>query len=159
MLNFTSASVRIANSDRAVEECLELMFDGQLPTSGVVMFHATLGHRLNRIAEALHKRAPGLTVLGNSCSGVTGREGVGESMSDLAMMAVCGPSTEYGVDTVNEIYGDNAYEKGRLLASALHEQAPQAHTVYLLCPGIDIANDLVVNAFVEVFGEEINIFG
>ena len=160
MLSFYSANVRIANSARAVDECLEIAFGEQIPAdAGVVIFNAPLGHQLDKVAAAVKNRLPGVTVLGSSCSGVTGREGVGESMSDLAMMAVCGPKTEYAVANVNEIYGKNAYEKGLELAQSLKAQNAGITNIYLLCPGIDIANDLVVKAFVETFGEEVTIFG
>lgn len=160
MLSFYSANVRIANSARAVDECFEIAFGDKVPQDlAVLIFHAPLGHRLDRIAEAVHKKAPGVIVLGNSCSGVTGRQGVGESMSDLAMMAVAGPKNEHFVAKTTEIYGHNSHQKGLELAAALKVQSENISNIYLLCPGIDIANDLVVQAFMEVFGEGVNLFG
>lgn len=162
MLNFYSASVRIATSERAVNECLEVAFkdhEEALKECKVIIVNAPLGHQLDKIAGAIKKNMPNVTVLGNSCSGVIGREGVGESMSNLAIMAICGPESECAAAAVNEIYGKNSYEKGLELAKKLKEKSPETTAVYLLCPGIDIANDLVLKAFVEVFGEEVTIFG
>lgn len=160
MLSFYSANVRSANSVRAVDECLEIAFGDTIPADlNLVIFNAPLGHRLDKLADALKARLPQVTVLGSSCSGVTGREGVGESMNDLAMMAVGGPQAELATACVNEIYGYNSYAKGLELAKALKSQNNGITNIYLLCPGIDIANDLVVKAFMEVFGEEVTIFG
>ena len=160
LLRFYSANVRIANSKRAVDECLEIAFGEDIPQDcRIAVVNATLGHSLERLASRLKEHIPGVTVLGSSCSGVTGRDGVGESMNDIALMMVCGPSEECGYATVGGIYGTNAYEKGLELANSLKSKTPDAKAVYLLCPGIDIANDLVLNAFDEVFGPEITIFG
>ena len=160
MLSFNSANVRIANGKRAVAECMDIAFGETVPTDcGVVIVHAPLGHSLDKIAAEIQQHIPGVTVLGNSCSGVTGRGGVGESMHDLAIMAISGPKDQYAVAAVREIYGVNAYQKGLELAKSLKEKAKNINAVYLLCPGIDIANDLVVQAFDEVFGTDIVLFG
>jgi hypothetical protein len=160
MLRFNSANVRIANSQRAIDECLEIAFGNQMPEDcRFVIVNATLGHKLDVLAKALKGRLPGTTMTGSSCSGVTGRDGVGESMNDIAMMAISGPAEEVSMAAVREIYGHNSYEKGLELAGALKAKAPDAIAVYLLCPGIDIANDLVIRAFDETFGGQIVIFG
>ena len=160
MLSFHSASVRIANGKHAAAECMDIAFGEALPNDcGVVIVHAPLGHRLDKIAEYLRQYLKDAIILGNSCSGVTGREGVGESMNDLALMAICGPKEECSVSTVREIYGNNAYEKGLELAKSLKKKSENINIIYLLCPGIDIANDLVVQAFDEVFGQDIILFG
>ena len=160
MLRFDSANVRVANSQRAMDECLEVAFGEKLPGNcRTIIVNATLGHKLDKLAAALRARMPGVVMLGSSCSGVTGRDGVGESMHDIAMMAVCGPEAEMGLATVEEIYGHNSYAKGLELAEALHSKCPDAASIYLLCPGIDIANDLVLKAFDETFGRQIVIFG
>ena len=162
MLDFRSANVRNANSSRAVDECIELtgaVRDGLDCEMSIVMVHAPLGHRLDKVAQAVRRHLPQAVVLGNSCSGVTGREGVGEAMSDIAMMIVSGTSAELNWAAVEDINGKTSYEKGRELARSLYKKAPAPVAIYLLCPGIDIANDQVLKAFVEVYGEDIVIFG
>ena len=160
MLRFYSANVRSANSKRAVEECLDIAFEGQLPEDcQLILVNATLGHQLDKIASVLQERLPGATVLGSSCGGVTGRDGVGESMNDIAMMAVCGPAEECHFSAVDGIDGRNAYEKTRELAETLKKKAPGTSAVYLLCPGIDMSSDLALQSFNEVFGEDMPIFG
>lgn len=160
MLAFHSANVRIANSGRAVDECIDIAFGGEIPEDlRYLVFHAPLGHRLDKVAEAVKSRLPQVTVLGNSCSGVTGREGVGESMSDLAMMGISGPEDQVAFHAVDGIYGHNSREKGLALAQGLRQKSGAIHTIWLLCPGIDIANDLVLDAFRETFGEAVTIFG
>lgn len=160
MLNFHSANVRIANGARAVDECLEIAFGNEVPSDcRVVMVNVTIGHSLEKIAGALTSKLPGVTVLGNSCAGVIGRAGVGESMHDIALIAVSGPEKEVACSSVDEMYGHNSYEKGLELAKGLKSKIPDAKAVYLLCPGIDISADLVIKAFDEVFGNDITIFG
>jgi len=160
MLRFYSANARSSNSTRAIDECLEIAFENQFPSDcRLIMINATLGHNLNKLAAVLNEKLPGVTVLGSSCAGVIGRAGVGESMHDLALMAVCGPAEEVAFSSVNEMYGHNSYEKGRELAENLKSKVPGAKAIYLLCPGIDIANDLVIKAFEEVFGKNIAICG
>lgn len=162
MLRFYSANVRIANSQRAIDECFDIAFGEQAPDDlRAIIVNAPLGHKLDKLADAVQKKeaAKFAVTLGSSCSGVTGRDGAGESMSDLSMMAICGPESEFAYSGVDGIFGSNAREKGLELARALHTKAPAAKVIYLLCPGIDIANDLVVNAFEEVFGRDITIFG
>ncbi|MDR1510169.1 MAG: FIST C-terminal domain-containing protein [Synergistaceae bacterium] len=160
MLKFNSANVRIANGRRAMDECLETAFGDKMPEDcRFIIVNAALGHKLDVLAEAVKERLPGAATVGSSCSGVTGRDGVGESMNDIAMMAISGPEEEASMAAVREIYGRNSYEKGLELAGALKAKAPDATAIYLLCPGIDIANDLIIQAFDETFGEHIIIFG
>lgn len=160
MLSFSSASVRIVNSERAIAECFDLAFpDGGLDECRAVVINASIGHKLDKLASAIKKYAPQVAVCGSSCSGVIGRDGVGESLHDMALMAISGPAEEIAVSSVRDIYGHNSYEKGLELALSLKAKTPTASAIYLLCPGIDIANDLVLKALVEVFGEETVIFG
>ncbi|MDR3198080.1 MAG: hypothetical protein LBU34_09460 [Planctomycetaceae bacterium] len=160
MLEFFSSSVRIVNSERAAQECIEVAFpNGVAQDCRVIVFNATLGHKLDKVAAAIHKIIPSVPVFGASGCGVTGREGVGESMNELALMAVCGQEKEICSAAVTEIYGHNSYEKGLELARQLQNQSPEINTVYLLCSGIDIDNALVIKAFVDTFGEEVTLFG
>ncbi len=160
MLSFHSASVRIVKSERAMAECFDLAFpDGPPADLRLFMVNTALGHKFEHLGAALDQLAPGVPVVGCSASGVIGREGVGESMSDVALMAISGPPEELAVAGVEGIHGLNAYEQGLELARKLKARAPGLTAVYLLCPGIDIANDLVLKAFDEVLGEGVDIFG
>lgn len=159
-MHFRSANVRIVNSERAIAECLDVAFaESSIQDCGLVLINSSMGHRLENLNAAMAKLAPDIAVLGCSCSGVIGRDGVGEAMSDIAMMAVCGPRDEYAHASVENVNGMNSYEKGLELAGKLKERLPKAHTIYLLCPGIDIANNLVLKAFDDVFDNKVTIFG
>lgn len=160
MLSFHSANVRIVNSERAIAECFEIAFPEGVPGDcRAIVVNATLGHKLDRLAAAALALAPGAAVYGTSCCGVVGRMGVGESMHEVGIMAISGPEHECVSAAVRDIRGDNARERGLDLARALHAKSPDVTTVYLLCPGIDISNDLVLEAFEEVFGPGITIYG
>jgi len=160
MLKFYSANARSANSARAIDECLEIAFENQIPSDcRFVMVNASVGHQLNKLAAILNEKLPGVTVLGTSCAGVVGKAGVGESMYEVAIMAVAGPKEEVASFSVEEVYGHNSYEKGLELAKGLKTKVPEAKIVYLITPGIATANDLFIKAFDETFGEDVVIFG
>lgn len=160
MLGFHSASVRSVNSDRAANECLEVAFPDGLPNDcRVIIFNATLGHKLDKVAAAIKNQMPDVLIFGASGCAVTGREGVGESMHELGIMAVTGPENEIAASSVVGIYGHNAYEKATEMAQSLKSKCDGINVIYLLCSGIDINNTLVLKAFHDVFGEEVTIFG
>jgi hypothetical protein len=160
MLDFFSARTRSVNTERAANECVDVAFpDGVRNDCRCVIFLATLGHRLDKIAAALQQSLPNVPLYGASGCAVTGREGIGESMHELGIMAVCGPEEEVVSASVKDIYGDNAYQKASELAKTLYSKNSAINSIYLLCPGIDINNTLVLKAFVDVFGEEVTIFG
>lgn len=160
MLNFASASVRIANTGRATEECIDTVFPGQPPEAiGVVIVNAAIGHKLENAADSLRARLPGVKVVGTSCGGVVGREGAGEALTHIAIMAVSGPESEYAVSAVDDFHGENAYEKSLELAGDLKGKLPEVSVIYLVCPGLDTNCDLALKAFDEIFGEGVVIFG
>jgi hypothetical protein len=159
MLSFYSASVRIVNTERAVDECLDIAFGGALPESGVFFVNATLGHKLDKAAAAIKARIPGARVFGASGGGVAGREGQGETLNQLGIMAVTGPENEclgLGVDGVNQT---NASEKAKELARSLKEALPAMNLAYLVVPGLNIDCLEVVRGFDEIWGGKVIIFG
>jgi hypothetical protein len=101
--------------------------------------------------------APNARIVAASCCGVIGREGVSESMKDMALMAIQGK--EFAVASVSDINGKNSYEKSLEMAHSLKAQQPGINMIYFLGSGIDIANDLCIQGFEEVFGEGVTIFG
>ncbi len=160
MLEFFSSSVRSVNSERAAQECIDVAFPEGVPADcRVLLFNATMGHRLDKVATALQKLLPSVPLFGQSGCAVTGRDGVGESMHELGIMAVRGPENEVASAAVTEIYGHNSYEKALELAQNLQRKNDAINVIYLLCSGIDIDNALVLKAFDEVFGQKVTIFG
>ena len=160
MLKFNSASVRIADSARAVDECIAIMYEDQAPESGGLwIVNAVIGHKLDKIAAAVQKRLPKTAVVGSSCGGVIGREGAGEAMTHMAVMAVSGPDDEYAYFGVDDFHAANARDKGLELARGLYGKLPGANVIYLLSPGLDSCNDELVASFEEVFGDKVIIFG
>ncbi|MDR2179341.1 MAG: FIST C-terminal domain-containing protein [Synergistaceae bacterium] len=160
MLQFNSASVRIADGARAVDECLEIMYGNQTPPNGGLwIVNAVIGHKLEKIASAIRARIPSASVLGSSCGGIVGREGAGESMTHMAVMTVDGPPDEVAWSAVDDFHADNAYQKGLTLAENLKGKLPGAKILYLLTPGLDSRNDELLKAVHEVFGKDVVIFG
>lgn len=154
MLNFYSASVRSANTERAVEECLDILSkdNTNLPEDcNIIIVNATMGHSLEKIASLIKQRFPETLVLGASCCGVTGKEGVGESMNEIAMIGICGEQGECAAHSVNGIYASNSYEKGLELAENLKKKTDNPAAIYLICPSLDIVPGLVIEAFDKVF--------
>lgn len=90
MLTFSSGSTRSVNAQRAVLEALELAGVPKQGNPSLVLINAAVGHDLARLSQVIQAECPGARVLGASCAGVVGREGPGESMHDIALMALHG---------------------------------------------------------------------
>lgn len=160
MLEFFSASTRMVNSSRAMAICLEeALGEGQTNCCDLIVFHASLGHKYPELASQARKLAPKARIVGNSCCGIVGSEGVSESMKDLAVMAVRGSPGEIAVAGVDGIYGDNSFEKCSQLAAQLKQQNPDINMVYFMASGIDIANDRCLAGLESVLGPDVTIFG
>ena len=157
MLRFHSASTRMVNSRRAIAECLEAALGEGDQDCDLIVIHAAMGHQFAALAEEARRLAPSARVVGSSCGGVVGREGVSESMKDVAIMAVRGP--ELAVAHVDQIFGHNSYDKCLELAAAIQAAQPDTRFVYLLAPGIDIQDDRCIAAFEAVLGADVTIFG
>ena len=157
MLTFYSASTRIVNTRRGVMECLEIACNQDYQDIDLLIFHAAIGHDFNEILKVCKELVPHAQVVAASCCGVVGREGVSESMKDIAMMAVKGK--DYALVHTNDFYGHNSYEKSVAMAQAMAAQKQGINMIYFLGSGIDIANDQCIEAFEQVFGPEVTIFG
>ncbi len=157
MLSFYSASGRVVNSRRAIMECLEIAMGNEAASADLILIHASIGHNFSELIDQAHIEAPKAKIFATSCCGVVGREGVSESMKDIALMAVKG--NDFGTVSTDGIFGHNAYEKSLEMARELKASKDGINMIYFLASGIDIANDLCIQAFEEVFGEEVTIFG
>ena len=156
MLEFFSASTRMVNSRNAISECLESAL-GENKACDLVMVYASIGHDFQELIAQVHDLAPGARVVGASCGGIIGREGVSESLKDVAIMAVRGK--EFAVAHVDGINGCNAREKTAELARQLQAAQPGINMVHFLASGIDIANDECIAGLESVLGREVSIFG
>ncbi len=157
MLSFHSASARVINTKRGVTECMEIALGDSYADCDLIILHASIGHNFQELIQQAKEMAPKAKILAASCCGVVGREGVSESMKDIALMAVKGK--EFAVAHVDEIIGHNSYEKTLEMAQSLKLQSPDINMIYFLASGIDIADDLCIKAFESVFGPEVTIFG
>lgn len=158
MLSFFSASTRMVNSRRAMLECLEAALGEGDTDCDLIVIHASIGHNLKVLADEARTHAPSARIVGASCCGVVGREGVSESMNDVAVMAVRGGG-EIAIASVDGIYGRNSYERCVELGQALKAANPAVNMVYLLTSGIDIADDRCIAGLESVLGPEVTIFG
>lgn len=158
MLQFFSASTRMVNSRRAVAECLESALGEDDTDCDLVVIHASLGHDYQTLLTEARRLAPSARVVGSSCCGIVGREGVSESMNDVAIMAVRG-APEIAVAAVDGIYGHNSYEKSAELAAQLQAANSGINMVYFLASGIDIADDRCIAGIESVLGPDVTIFG
>lgn len=157
MLQFYSASARVINTRRAVIECMEIARGNHYADTDLLILHASVGHDFREMVNQAREMAPKATIVASSCCGVVGREGVSESMKDMALMAVTGP--DFAVVSTDQIFGSNTYEKTKKMALELKEKNPSINMIYTLASGIDIANDHTIQAIEEVFGPETTIFG
>lgn len=157
MLNFYSASGRIINSKRAIQECMESAMGERHGDADLIIIHASIGHNYQDLVDQARQMAPKARVLAASCCGVVGKEGVSESMKDVALMAITG--NDFAVASCDGIFGHNSYEKCLEMARSLKQQKSGINMLYFLGSGIDIANDQCIKAFEEVLGAEVTIFG
>lgn len=157
MLNFASSQVRIVKTVRAVEECLESALGDAASDCSLLLVHAGLGHDFREIAAAARRVAPKVRVAAASCCGVVGRDGVSESVKDMAVMAVRGD--DFVVARVDGVTARNALEKCADLGRQLRQAGRTIRFIYLLSPGIDIANDRCLAGLESVLGVDVPVFG
>ena len=157
MLKFHSYSTRMVNTRRGVLECLDSAVGEDTSNVDLLIWHASLGHDFQDLVDAAREYAPQARIVATSCCGVVGREGVSESMKDIALMAVEGK--EFTIAQCDGLSGKNAFAKCEEMARSLKEQDPNVNMVYFLGSGIDTANDQCIRAFESVLGKEVTIFG
>lgn len=157
MLTFYSASGRIVNTKRAVQEVLESAMGAHFSDASLLIFHASIGHDYQELIDEAKHMCPNAKILAASCCGVVGKEGVSESMKDIAVMAIKG--NEFAVESTDGIYGSNAYEKTKLMAESMKSKDANVNMVYFLASGIDIDNNACIHAIEDVFGKQVTIFG
>lgn len=157
MLTFSSASTRTVNASRGITECLESALGSDLSNCNLIFINASIGHNFAELTEQAHKLAPNAQVVASSCCGIIGKEGVSESMKDIAVMTVCG--NEFAIAHSGGISGSNSYEKTLEVAQNLYSKNPNINMIYFLASGIDIDNDLCISAIEKVFGSDCTIFG
>jgi hypothetical protein len=157
MLEFLSASTRMANPQRAILECLEVALGERHSDCDLVIINASIGHHLGDLVAQTRAQCPRARIVAASCAGVIGREGVSESMKDVALMAVLG--RDFAISHVDGIFGHNSFEKSVELATRLKGAQPGISMVYLIVTGIDVANDAVIAGFESVFGTDVTLFG
>lgn len=158
MITFTSASARIVNSRRAIQDCLEAAYPNRAPDCDVLLIHASIGHDFATLAQEARRQLPHARILGASCCGVVGTEGVSESMKDIAIMGIRGAG-QLAVAHTPDTFGHNAFARGQDLARSLLAQQPTLRMVYLLASGIDIDNDACIAGLESVLGPDVTIFG
>jgi hypothetical protein len=123
----------------------------------LVVINASIGHNFAELTDQVKQHAPKARVVAASCCGIVGKEGVSESMKDIAIMAVRGK--EFAVAYSDGIYGHNSYDKCLEIARDLYVQDPLVNMIYFLASGIDIDNDMCIAAVEAVFGGGVTIFG
>lgn len=157
MLNFYSASTRLGNPERAILECLEASLGQENPSCDLIIINASIGHNLEQLVAHAQQHCQDARIVAASCAGIVGKEGVSESLKDVALMAVRGD--EFCIAHVDGIFGWNAEEQAKALARQLLQQNPAINMVYLLVSGIDMASDQLIKGFESVLGPDVTLFG
>lgn len=157
MLEFFSGSTRMVNTRRGVAECMEIALGSNVSDCNLIILHASIGHDFGEMVDEAARLAPEARIVAASCCGVVGREGVSESMKDIALMAVKGK--DFGISSTTKISGKTAYEETLKMAMELKKSTPNVNMIYFLASGIDIDNNACIRAMEEVFGSDVTIFG
>jgi len=147
----------MVNTRRAVTECLESALGEGATDCDLILIHASLGHDFKELMDQTRLLAPSARVLAASCCGILGRDGVSESMKDVAVMAMKG--REFAVAHVDGIHGSNSYEKARELGRSLKSTIQGINAVYFMASGIDIANDRCIAGLEQELGPDVVICG
>ncbi|MEI6765616.1 MAG: FIST N-terminal domain-containing protein [Bacteroidota bacterium] len=157
MLEFFSASTRMVNARRGITECMEVAMGNKYSSCDLVILHASVGHNFPELTDQIKQLAPNAKIVASSCCGIVGREGVSESMKDIAIMAIRGK--EFAVSHADGVFGYNSYEKCVEIAQDLYKKDAGVNMIYFMASGIDIANDQCIAAIESVFGSDVTIFG
>lgn len=157
MLVFNSSSARIVDSRRAIADCLQAATNDGRFGIDLLIIHASMGHDFKVLAEEAARLLPGARIVGASCCGVVGTEGVSESMKDIAVMAVQGK--EFAISHVDGIYAHNSAAQAGRLAADIRRQQPGVNMVFFMASGIDIDNGACIRAIEAELGSEVTIFG
>ena len=161
MLTFYSASNGIVNSQKAIQNSLEVaLADHETTKCSLLVIHATIGHDFKQILDQAGLICPNAKIVGCTCAGVIGREGSNENMRALAIMAVCtNNGEEISIAYCEEMIGQNSFEMAIEMSKDLYKQNSKINMIQILASGIDIAADQAITGIEEVFGQQIPIFG
>lgn len=160
MLEFYSGNVRMANTERAVDQCIKMAFESEVPADiQVVIVYAALGHKLDKVYDYVKKQLQHATVLGASCGGVVGSHGVGESMNDIGILCVSGDKEQISAGFVDNVTFENSFDKMKELSESLKVDTDNTASVMITIPGFDCAMDRVVDGFIQVFPEKTHLTG
>jgi hypothetical protein len=160
MLRFFSASTNIANSKRAIRECLEKALKNEPDIRcDLLIIYSGMGHNFrDLVGEA--RNLTGARVAGCTCGGIILQDITDESMTVLAVMAIKGPSEEFAL----------VHSKTRDRIDPFSVAAEMAQELKLLNPGIRFLqflptwfewapHDLSLEGLKSVFGKNIPVFG
>lgn len=157
MLTFRSGNTRAVHPQRAIDEALDLAYDGDAADADLVLVNAAVGHDLVTLSEHVRVRCPDARILAASCAGVVGRDGPGESLHDIALMGIAGDGLT--IAQVDGLIGATSFAKGAELGAQLAAAPHPVRMVYLLASGIDIANDRLIAGLESVLGPDVVLFG
>lgn len=138
-------------------ECMEAALGDRCEDASLIIIHASIGHSLAELMSKAAEMSPRARIFAASCSGVVGKEGVSESMKDIAVIAITG--NDFAVSFTDHIYGNTSYERCKDMATDIFGKSPEVNMVYFMASGIDIANDQCIQAFEDVLGAQVTIFG
>lgn len=160
MLTFHSGQAKTNDIQVGVAKCMRDAFpDNNYAACGLVIVQTTMFENFLGIVDAIRRYAPQALVVGNSCDGIVGREGPGDSMEELTILAVTGPATEFTIKAVSGIYQYNSHRKALDLAWELRAAEPEVTVALLLCQGKNLSHDGMADAFSEAFGDRLALIG
>ena len=161
MLKFWSSGNEIVTSDKAMRACLDAM-PPRPPDAEVdlLLVHTTMGHKIRDLIEAAEGVDPRLRVIGCTGCGVIGSNGfVSEKMRALSVMGIFGDSSEIAVAYSDKLSFADSFSESLKVARALKAENAGINMILLFGASLDMAADLSLAAFEEVFGRQMPIFG
>ena len=161
MLQFFSASTTVVDSKRAIAECLENALEGEKTLNcDLLIIYTAMGHNFKELLSEAHRLSPGAQIVGCTCAGVIGKEGPNESLRALAIMAIKGPKSEFGVSGEGDLSKFTGFELGQHMADDLKQKCPNINMVFFHPTVLsNLPANRIIDGIESVFGPDIPIIG
>ncbi len=161
MLEFWSAGNETVNSKKAMQACLDASpFDQARAEKELLLVHTTMGHNFDELIETAKERNPNIEVIGCTGCGVIGADRfVSEKIRALAVMGIRGNADEVVTSYTDKLNFGNSFEESLAVAKSLKAQNSGINMILLFGSFLDLVVDQAFEAFEQVFGAQMPVFG
>ncbi len=160
MLKFFSASTSVANSRRAIAECIENALTGEETLDcDLLIIYTGMGHDFRELLSEARRLSPGARIAGCTGAGIIGVKGPDESMKALAIMAVKGPKSEFTLSARGITDETDPYSLCTEMAEEIKKSNPDVNMIHFLPSIFLMPAERGIEGIKSVFGKTIPVFG